>query len=95
MELRVKPTPDQEAFIREGIASGRFQSADDAARAALQQWEEYERQRATLLRELKDADSSTGRGNGVRADSSQALVAFFEDVKKRARSQHARRKGKS
>jgi len=40
MEVRITPTPDQEAFIREAIASGRFATAEDAAREALRQCEE-------------------------------------------------------
>jgi len=32
MEVRFIPDPEQEAFIRQGIASGRYRTAEDAVR---------------------------------------------------------------
>src|ERR1035438_7172234 len=62
MEVRITPTPEQEAFIRDGIANGRFQSAEDAARAALDQWETYERRRMELLVDIQAGEASLARG---------------------------------
>ena len=85
MEVRITPTPEQEAFIRQAIASGRFKSAEDAARAALSRWEEGERRRAELLVELDAADASLAHGKGRRL-TSQSIRKLTEDVKRRGRS---------
>jgi len=63
MEVRIVPTPEQEAFIREGIASGRFATAEDAAREALRQWEEHQRRRTELLVELDAAEAGGSHQN--------------------------------
>jgi Arc/MetJ-type ribon-helix-helix transcriptional regulator len=85
MEVRITPTPEQEAFIRQAIASGRFKTAEDAARAALLRWEEGERRRAELLIELDAADTSLAQGKGRRL-TSHSLRKLTEDVKQRGRS---------
>jgi hypothetical protein len=36
--MNINLTPDLEALVREGIAAGRFQSAEDAVREALSIW---------------------------------------------------------
>jgi Arc/MetJ-type ribon-helix-helix transcriptional regulator len=87
MEVRIVPTPEQEAFIKEGIASGRFQSAEDAARQALLQWEEYQRRRATLLLELDCAEASLARGEGYVLDSAESIQEFIEDIKREGRAE--------
>jgi len=91
MELRVKPTPDQEAFIRDAIATGRYQSAEDVARVALQRWEDDERRRAELVAELNSADASIDRGEGVRADTREALTTAFDAIRTEARSRYQAR----
>lgn len=90
MLLQVKPTPAQEAFIREGIASGRFQSADQVAAVALQRWEEYERRRAELVAELEAADRSIDRGEGLHADTPEELTAIFDQIRREARCRYER-----
>jgi Arc/MetJ-type ribon-helix-helix transcriptional regulator len=85
MEVRITPTPEQEAFIRQAIASGRFKTAEDAARAALLRWEEGERRRAELLVDLDAADASLAQGKGRRL-TSQSIRKLTEDVKQRGRS---------
>ena len=44
--MEVRLTPDQEAFVRHAIESGRFHRAEDAVEEALLLWEERERKRA-------------------------------------------------
>jgi len=66
MEVRIVATPEQEAFIREGISSGRFATAEDAAREALREWEERQRRRTELQLELDAAEASFARGAGRR-----------------------------
>ncbi|MHB8655089.1 MAG: ribbon-helix-helix domain-containing protein [Terriglobia bacterium] len=85
MEVRIVPTPEQEAFIREGIATGRFATAEDAAREALHQWEEHQRRRTELLVELDAAEASCERGEGRRL-TPESVAEFIEDVKRRGRS---------
>ncbi|MGO8790120.1 MAG: type II toxin-antitoxin system ParD family antitoxin, partial [Terriglobia bacterium] len=47
--MEVQLTPDQEAFIRQAVASGRYPSAEAAVRDAMARWEERERVRVELL----------------------------------------------
>lgn len=89
MEMRITPTPEQEAFIRRAIASGRFRTAEDAAREALAQWEERERLRTQLLADLDTAEASLARGKGRRLNS-KSLRRFIDDVKRRGRSRMRR-----
>ena len=85
MEVRIVATPEQEAFIQEGISSGRFATVEDAAREALQQWEERQRHRSELLLELEAAEASLARGEGQRVRP-ESIVEFIEGVKRRGRS---------
>jgi putative addiction module CopG family antidote len=90
MELRITPTHEQETFIRDGIASGRFQSAEDAARIALRYWETYERRRAELLVDLEAGEASLARGQGISLDTPEAISRFFEEVNRRNRAKASR-----
>jgi Arc/MetJ-type ribon-helix-helix transcriptional regulator len=47
--MEVRLTPDQEAFVRQAIESGRFHRAEDATEEALMLWVERERKRAETL----------------------------------------------
>jgi putative addiction module CopG family antidote len=85
MDLHIIPSPDQEAFIREAIASGRFATAEEAAREALRQWEERERRRKEILVELDAAEASLARGEGRRV-TRQSVQDLAKDVKRRGRS---------
>jgi Arc/MetJ-type ribon-helix-helix transcriptional regulator len=57
MEVHFVPDPDQEVFIRQGIANGRYQTAEDAVRDAMSRWEERERTRLELLATLDEAEA--------------------------------------
>ena len=57
MGMEVHFTADQEAFIRQAIDSGRYQTADDAVRDAMARWEEDERARLGLLAAFDEAES--------------------------------------
>ena len=83
MEIRL--TPDQEAFVREGIAAGRFESESDAVSEALAMWEERERDRAEILAAVDAAAASLARGEGS-VISEQSVREFAERVKKRGRA---------
>ena len=85
MEVKISPTPEQEAFIREAVAGGRFQTAKEAAREALAQWAARERSRSELLTELESAEASLARGEG-RQLTAQSIPQFIDEIKRRGRS---------
>ena len=82
MELDL--TADQQAFIREAIAAGRFRRAEDAVREALALWEERERRRAEILAAVDTAEASLARGEG-RAITQESMRELASDIKQRGR----------
>jgi len=60
--MEVQLTPDQEAFIREAVARGRYASVEDAVRDAMARWEEGERARLELLAALDEAEADLEAG---------------------------------
>jgi putative addiction module CopG family antidote len=84
--MEVHLTPDQEAFVRQGIASGRFQSEAEAVAEALSLWEERERNRFEILAAVDAAETSLLRGEGRRVITEQSTREFAEEVKLRGRS---------
>jgi putative addiction module CopG family antidote len=83
--MDVQLTPDQRAFVRQGIETGRFQHEEDAVREALSLWEDRERARAELLAAVDEAEASLARGEG-RPLTPQAIRQLAEDVKQRGRA---------
>ena len=93
--MEIRPTPDQEAFIRDAIEAGRIDSAEDAAKEALALWEERERRRSEILAAIDIAQASTARGEGIEI-TRESMRELAEDVKRRGRArlaaeQHASR----
>src|SRR5271167_2288712 len=86
--MEVRLTPDQEAFVRQAIESGRFHRAEDAVEEALSLWEERERKRAEFLATLDDAKASLARGEG-RVITQQSMRALAEEVKQRGKARLA------
>jgi putative addiction module CopG family antidote len=86
--MNVRFTPDQEAFIRQAIATGRFQHEEDAVREALLLWEERERTRAELLSAVDVAEASLGRGEG-RNITPESMRDLADEVKRRGRTRLA------
>jgi putative addiction module CopG family antidote len=86
MEIRL--TPDQEAFIRRAIESGRYHDAEDAVLEAVSLWEVRERKRLDLLASLEEADASLARGEG-RIITEQSMRELAEDVKRRGKGRLA------
>jgi putative addiction module CopG family antidote len=82
--MEVRLTPDQEAFVRQGIEAGRFRQAEDAVQEALSLWEERERKRMEFLATLDDAKASLARGEG-RVITQESMRELAEDVKRRGR----------
>jgi putative addiction module CopG family antidote len=83
--MEVHLTADQEAFVRQAIATGRFQRAEDAVREALMLWEERERRRVETLAAVDAAEASIARGGG-RAITQASMRDLADQVKKRGRS---------
>jgi putative addiction module CopG family antidote len=86
--MNVQLTPDQQAFARQAIESGRFQDEEDAVREALSLWEDRERARAEVLAAVDEAEASLARGEGL-ALTPQSVRQLAEDVKQRGRARWA------
>ena len=82
--MDVELTPDQRAFIRLAMESGRFHREEDAVEEALALWEERERRRAEILAALDEAEASLARGEG-RPITEESMKALAEEVKQRGR----------
>jgi len=87
--MEVHLTPDQKAFIRQAIESGRFTRAEDAVEEALALWEERERKRAEILAAVDVAEASLARGEG-RVLTQESLQELAEKVKQRGRARRDR-----
>jgi len=83
--MEVHLTPDQEAFVRQGIAAGRYQNEADAIAEALALWEERERRRTEILAAVDAAEASLARGEG-RVYTEETLHQLAEGVKRRGRA---------
>ena len=62
--MDVQLTPDQEAFVRQAIESGRLRREEDAVKEALSLWEDRERTRAEIL-DVDEAEASLARAELV------------------------------
>jgi len=83
--MEVHLTADQEAFVRQGIAAGRYASESEAVAEALSLWEERERKRAEFRSSLAEAKDSITRGEG-RPVTEESVKQLAEEVKQRGRA---------
>ena len=83
--MEVHLTPDQEAFVRQAIESGRLHRPEDAVEEALRLWEERERTRAEILAAVDAAEASLDRGEGIEV-TEQSMRELAEGVKPRGRA---------
>jgi putative addiction module CopG family antidote len=60
--MQVDLTVEQEAFIQQAIAIGRYRTAEDAVQDAMARWEESERRHLKLVAALDDAESDLAAG---------------------------------
>jgi putative addiction module CopG family antidote len=88
MSMEITLTLDQQAFVRNAIANGRFHREEDAVREALALWEERERQRVAFRASLEDARASLARGEG-REITEETIRRLAEEVKERGRARLA------
>lgn len=86
--MDVQLTPDQKAFVRLAIRSGRMNREEDAIDEALAMWEERERTRAEILDALDKADASLLRGEG-RPITAQSMRDLADTVKQKGRARRA------
>lgn len=86
--MEVQLTPDQKAFVRQAIETGRLQREEDAVKEALALWEERERARAEILAVVDEAEASLARGEG-RAITEESIRELAESVKQRGRARLA------
>ena len=83
--MEIHLTADQEAFIQEGIATGRFQNPQEAVQEALTLWEERERRRAEILASIDKAEASLAEGKG-RPITAESVKTLADTIKKRGHS---------
>jgi Arc/MetJ-type ribon-helix-helix transcriptional regulator len=86
--MEVHLTPDQKAFVRQAIESGRLNREEDAVQEALSLWEERERTRAEILTAVDLAEASIARGQG-RAITQESMRQLAGQVKQRGRNRLA------
>lgn len=82
--MEVHLTPDQKAFVRQAIESGRLRRAEDAVQEALSLWEDRERARAEILTAVDAAEASFARGEG-RTVTQESMRQLADEVKRRGR----------
>lgn len=63
--MDIRPSPSQEALIRQAVEAGRFERPEDAVKEALGLWEERERTRAEFRKTLDEAETSLAHGEGT------------------------------
>ncbi len=81
--MEVQLTPDQEAFIRQAIATGRLHRKEDAVQEAMSLWEDRERRRLEILVAVDQAEASLARGEGRRITTHEEVTELAADVKRR------------
>ena len=81
--MEVHLTPDQKAFVRQAIESGRLVREEDAVKEALSLWEERERRRLEILVAVDRAEASLARGEGRRITTPEELTKLTADIKRR------------
>ena len=88
--MEVNLTPDQQAFVRQAVESGRVHSEQDAVREALSLWEERERRRTEILAAVDTAEVSLAKGDG-RVITEKSVQELADSVKSRGRERLAGR----
>ncbi len=86
--MEVQFTPDQAAFARLAILSGRLHAEEDAVQEALALWEERERTRLEILAAVDRAEASLARGEG-RIITEESVRDLASEVKQRGRARLA------
>jgi len=82
--MEAQLTPDQKAFVRQAIESGRLRREEDVLQEALSLWEERERTRAEILAAVNDAETTLAREGG-RIITKESMHGLADSVKQRGR----------
>jgi putative addiction module CopG family antidote len=90
--MEVQLSPEEEAFVREALKTGRIHRAEQAVHEALRLWEKQERNRIEIIAALDeaDADLEAGRYSDYTEGTSPQLAS---ELKREARA--AREHGSS
>jgi Arc/MetJ-type ribon-helix-helix transcriptional regulator len=83
--MEVRLTPDQVAFARRAMETGRLQSEEEAVEEALALWEERERRRVEFRATLDEARASLARGEG-REITQESMRELSAEVRERGRA---------
>ena len=86
--MQIDLTPEQQDFVRQAVASGRFERPEDAVQAAMTLWVERERRRSEILAAVDIAKASMDRGEGIEITQA-SMRELAEDVKRCGRTQLA------
>ena len=86
--MDVQLTPDQKAFIRQAIETGRYSREEEAVQEALSLWEQRERTRAEILAAVDAAEASLARGEG-RIITEESIRELADEIKQRGRARLA------
>jgi putative addiction module CopG family antidote len=82
--MNVDLTPDQKAFVRQAIESGRLAHEEDAVREALSLWEDRERTRVETLAALDEAETDI-QGGRFTDYTNETLPQLADELKREAR----------
>lgn len=93
--MDVRLSPEQEAFVKQAIAAGRFREPEEAVREALALWEERERRRLEIVAAVEEAEASIARGEGIEI-TAESMKALADRVKRagRARRENERQQAR-
>ena len=83
--MEVQLTPDQQAFARHAIETGRVHHEGEVVQEALALWESRERTRSEILATVDLAEASLARGEG-RVITEQSMLDLANEVKQRGRA---------
>jgi len=87
--MEITPTVEQQALIRDAIASGRLHRPEEAMQEALSLWEERERRRLQILANVEQAQALLARGEGRTINSREELSRLADDIKRRGQARFA------
>ena len=83
-DMNVRLTPDQEAFIRQGIERGEYRDSTDAVREALLMWEERQRSRSEIRLALEESEADIAASR-YRDYTDETLPQLAEEIAREAR----------
>ena len=83
--MEIPITPEQDAFIRQAVARGRYRTAEDAIGDALRKWERDERNRVELLAALDEGEADLESGH-YTDHTDTTLPQLAADLKQDARA---------